>query len=43
MKHSPAHPKRADRYCFVLSNGHASMLLYGTLFLAGYKVDVGST
>jgi transketolase len=40
MKHNPAHSKWADRDRFVLSNGHASMLLYGTLFLAGYKVTL---
>jgi transketolase len=38
MKHNPAHSKWADRDRFVLSNGHASMLLYGTLFLSGYNV-----
>ena len=40
MKHNPAHSKWADRDRFVLSNGHASMLLYGTLFLAGYKLSL---
>jgi transketolase len=40
MKHNPAHSKWADRDRFVLSNGHASMLLYGTLFLCGYKVTL---
>ena len=40
MKHNPAHSKWADRDRFVLSNGHASMLLYGTLFLTGYKVTL---
>jgi transketolase len=40
MKHNPAHSKWADRDRFVLSNGHASMLLYGTLFLSGYKVTL---
>ncbi len=38
MKHNPAHSRWADRDRFVLSNGHASALLYGTLFLSGYKV-----
>ena len=33
MKHNPAHSKWADRDRFVLSNGHASALLYCTLFL----------
>ena len=40
MKHNPAHSKWADRDRFVLSNGHASALLYGTLFLSGYKVTI---
>jgi transketolase len=40
MKHNPSHSKWADRDRFVLSNGHASMLLYGSLFLAGYKVTL---
>ncbi|MDR3752726.1 MAG: transketolase [Terracidiphilus sp.] len=40
MKHNPAHSKWADRDRFVLSNGHASMLLYSSLFLAGYKVTL---
>ena len=40
MKHNPAHSKWADRDRFVLSNGHASTLLYGTLFLSGYKVTL---
>ena len=40
MKHNPAHSKWADRDRFVLSNGHASALLYGTLFLSGYDVTL---
>ena len=40
MKHNPAHSTWADRDRFVLSNGHASMLLYGTLYLTGYKVTL---
>ncbi len=40
MKHNPANSKWADRDRFVLSNGHASALLYGTLFLAGYDVTL---
>ncbi len=40
MKHNPAHSKWADRDRFVLSNGHASMLLYSSLFLTGYKVTL---
>jgi transketolase len=40
MKHNPAHSKWADRDRFVLSNGHASSLLYSTLFLSGYDVTL---
>ena len=40
MKHNPAHSKWANRDRFVLSNGHASALLYGTLFLSGYDVTL---
>lgn len=40
MKHNPAHSKWVDRDRFVLSNGHASALLYSTLFLAGYQVTL---
>ena len=40
MKHNPKHSKWADRDRFVLSNGHASALLYGTLFLTGYDLTL---
>jgi transketolase len=40
MKHSPSHWKWSDRDRFVLSNGHASALLYCSLFLAGYDVTL---
>ena len=40
MRHNPAHSKWSNRDRFVLSNGHASALLYGTLFLSGYKVSL---
>jgi transketolase len=40
MKHNPSHSKWSDRDRFVLSNGHASALLYSTLFLSGYKVTL---
>lgn len=36
LKHNPANPDWANRDRFVLSNGHASMLLYGLLHLTGY-------
>jgi transketolase len=38
MKHNPSNSKWVDRDRFVLSNGHASALIYGTLFLSGYKL-----
>jgi len=40
MKHNPKHWKWADRDRFILSNGHASALLYSSLFLTGYDVTV---
>src|SRR6202522_4880177 len=40
MKHDPAGPKWIDRDRFVLSNGHASMLLYGSLHLSGYGLPM---
>jgi len=40
MKHNPANSKWPDRDRFVLSNGHASALLYGSLFLSGYKITL---
>ena len=40
MKHNPANSKWADRDRFVLSNGHASALLYATLHLSGYKLTM---
>jgi len=40
MKHNPAHSKWVDRDRFVLSNGHASALLYGSLYLSGYKLTL---
>ncbi|MBV9941596.1 MAG: transketolase [Solirubrobacterales bacterium] len=40
MRHSPRHPDWPDRDRFVLSAGHASMLLYSTLYLAGYDVSL---
>ena len=40
MKHNPANSKWPDRDRFVLSNGHASALLYSTLFLTGYDVTL---
>ncbi|MFZ5548957.1 MAG: transketolase [Pseudomonadota bacterium] len=40
LKHNPANPQWADRDRFVLSNGHASMLLYALLHLSGYDLPL---
>jgi transketolase len=40
MRHSPEHPDWPARDRFVLSAGHASMLLYSTLFLTGYGISL---
>ncbi len=40
MKHNPADPTWPDRDRFVLSNGHASMLIYALLHLSGYAVSM---
>ena len=40
MKHDPADPHWVDRDRFVLSAGHASMLIYSILHLAGYDVSM---
>jgi transketolase len=40
MRHNPADSKWANRDRFVLSAGHASPLLYSTLFLTGYDVTL---
>src|SRR4051795_1438712 len=40
MKHSPADPAWPDRDRFVLSCGHASMLLYSVLYLTGYGLEL---
>jgi transketolase len=40
LRHDPAAPAWADRDRFVLSVGHASMLLYGILHLAGYDLPL---
>ncbi|WP_027188654.1 transketolase [Desulfovibrio cuneatus] len=40
MKHNPANPEWWNRDRFVLSNGHASMLLYATLHLTGYALSM---
>jgi transketolase len=40
MKHDPSDPKWIDRDRFVLSNGHASAMLYGALHLSGYDLPM---
>ncbi len=40
LKHNPGNPGWSDRDRFVLSNGHASMLLYSLLHLTGYDLPM---
>ncbi len=40
MKHNPQNPHWANRDRFVLSNGHASMMLYSILHLTGYDLSI---
>jgi transketolase len=40
LKHNPNNPDWVDRDRFVLSSGHASMLLYGLLHLFGYPMTL---
>lgn len=40
MRHNPRDPHWADRDRFVLSAGHASMLLYSSLYLSGYDLTL---
>jgi len=40
MRHAPADPLWPNRDRFVLSNGHASMLLYSLLHLTGYALPL---
>jgi transketolase len=40
LRHNPANPHWINRDRFVLSNGHASMLLYALLHLTGYALDM---
>ncbi|MCW7538618.1 transketolase [Aquabacterium sp. A7-Y] len=41
LRHDPAGPDWPERDRFVLSNGHASMLLYALLHLSGYALPMG--
>ena len=41
LKHSPTHPDWVNRDRFVLSSGHASMMLYSFLHLTGYQISLG--
>jgi transketolase len=40
MKHDPAEPDWPDRDRFILSAGHASILLYSMLYLTGYGLEL---
>ncbi|MEO0143422.1 MAG: transketolase [candidate division WOR-3 bacterium] len=40
LKFNPRNPRWLNRDRFILSNGHASMLLYSVLYLYGYDLDI---
>ena len=40
LRHTPSNPQWPDRDRFVLSAGHASMLLYALLHLTGYDLSI---
>ena len=40
LRHNPGDPLWPNRDRFVLSNGHASMVLYASLFMSGYDVSL---
>ncbi len=40
LRHNPANPKWPGRDRFILSSGHASMLLYSLLHLTGYDLSL---
>jgi transketolase len=40
MRHDPTHPDWPDRDRFILSCGHASILLYSVLYLTGYGLTL---
>src|SRR5512140_2787480 len=41
LRHNPKNPHWPNRDRFILSNGHASMLLYSLLHLFGYPLTLG--
>ena len=40
LKHNPKNPDWVNRDRFVLSSGHASMMLYSLLYLCGYDINL---
>lgn len=40
LRHNPKNPKWPNRDRFVLSNGHASMMIYSLLHLTGYDLSI---
>ncbi|VFP78044.1 Transketolase 2 [Buchnera aphidicola (Cinara cuneomaculata)] len=40
LKHNPNNPLWQNRDRFIISNGHASMLLYSLLHLSGYNISI---
>lgn len=40
LRHNPLNPSWYDRDRFILSNGHASMLMYALLHLTGYDLSI---
>jgi len=40
LRHNPANPRWFNRDRFVLSNGHASMMLYSLLHIFGYDISL---